>query len=215
MGLFLLIGVRPIENYIWRAYRRGAPRLNSYKKFMQFFVTYPQTKRHTIEIAQNEMTVKDYNQAIDQHSDGIYRFILKNLRDKDRSRDIVQDTFEKLWVKLSDVNGSKVKSYLFSTAYHTMIDVIRREKRIGDFEEVRQEEYSHSEQYTDLSEILQKGLDLLPEKQKSVIMLRDYEGYSYQEISEITNLTVSQVKVYIYRGRLFLKNYIGDPEKVI
>lgn len=161
------------------------------------------------------MTVKEYNQAVDKFSDGVYRFILKNLRDDDRSRDIVQDAYEKLWIKLSNVDGSKVKSYLFSTAYHTMIDVIRKESRQGDFEELRQEEHSHSEQYTDLNEILHKALNLLPEKQKSVIMLRDYEGYSYQEISEITELSESQVKVYIYRARLFLKNYIGSPEKVI
>ncbi len=161
------------------------------------------------------MTVKEYNQSVDQYSDGIYRFILKNLRDEDRSRDIVQDTYEKLWIKISDVNGAKVKSYLFSTAYHTMIDIIRKESKQANFDEVRQEDYSHDEQYNDLGEILQKGLVLLPEKQRSVIMLRDYEGYSYQEISEITGLTESQVKVYIYRGRLFLKNYIGDLERVI
>lgn len=161
------------------------------------------------------MTVKEYNQAVDQYSDGVYRFILKNLQDDERSRDIVQDTYEKLWIKLSNVDGSKVKSYLFSTAYHTMIDVIRKESRQGDFEEVRQEEHSHSNHYTDLNEILHKALNLLPEKQKSVILLRDYEGYSYQEISEITELSESQVKVYIYRARLFLKKYIGSPEKVI
>lgn len=161
------------------------------------------------------MTVKEYNQAVDKYSDGIYRFILKNLKDEERSRDIVQDTYEKLWIKVSDVNGNKVKSYLFTTAYHTMIDVIRKESRMSDFEEVRQEQYSHEDQYSDLGEILQKALELLPEKQRSVIMLRDYEGYSYQEISEITTLTESQVKVYIYRGRLFLKKYIGDLEKVL
>jgi len=161
------------------------------------------------------MTVKEYNQAVDQYSDGIYRFVLKNLRDGDRSRDIVQDTYEKLWIKISDVNGTKVKSYLFSTAYHTMIDIIRKESKQANFDEVRQEDHSHEEQYSDLGEILQQALALLPEKQRSVIMLRDYEGYSYQEISEITGLTESQVKVYIYRGRLFLKNYIGDLERVI
>ena len=122
------------------------------------------------------MTVKEYNQAVDLYSDGIYRFILKNLKDEDRSRDIVQDTYEKLWVKIEDVNGSKVKSYLFSTAYHTMIDIIRKESRQTGFEEVRQEEHSHDEQYTDLGEILNRGLQKLPEKQRAVIMLRDYEG---------------------------------------
>lgn len=161
------------------------------------------------------MTVKDYNQAIESFSDGIFRFILKNIRDEERAKDIVQDTFEKLWSKLSDVDGKKVKSYLFSTAYHTMIDIIRKESRSTDFEEVSVEEYSHSEQYSDLNEILQQALTKLPDDQRSVIMLRDYEGYSYHEISKITGLSESQVKVYIYRGRLFLKKYIGNPQRVI
>jgi RNA polymerase sigma-70 factor (ECF subfamily) len=58
-------------------------------------------------------------------------------------------------------------------------------------------------------------LTKLPEIQRSVILLRDYEGYNYAEIGEITNLNESQVKVYIFRARTFLKNYIGAMENVI
>ena len=58
-------------------------------------------------------------------------------------------------------------------------------------------------------------MERLPEIQKVVILLRDYEGYSYSEIGEITNLSESQVKVYIYRGRLSLKEYIGSMQAVI
>jgi RNA polymerase sigma factor (sigma-70 family) len=161
------------------------------------------------------MTVKDYNKAVEDYSNGIFRFILKNIRDKDRAKDVVQDTFEKLWIKKDTVTAGKVKSYLFSTAYHTMIDMIRKESRQTDFEEVPQEQYSHDEHYSDLNEILHHAINLLPEAQKSVILLRDYEGYSYEEIAEITGLHESQVKVYIYRGRMFLKKYIGSPEKVL
>jgi len=161
------------------------------------------------------MTVKEYNQAVESYSDGIYRFILKSIRDDERAKDVVQDTFEKLWVRIENVSGSKVKSYLFSTAYHTMIDIIRKESRKADFEEVSPEQYSHADQYNDLNEILHNALQKLPEDQRSVILLRDYEGYSYKEISEITGLSETQVKVYIYRGRLFLKKFIGNPEKVI
>jgi RNA polymerase sigma-70 factor (ECF subfamily) len=161
------------------------------------------------------MTVKDYNKAVEDYSNGIYRFILKNIKDQEKARDVVQDTFEKCWIKHETVEAVKVKSYLFSTAYHTMIDMIRKEKRQADFNEVRYENLAHDNQYSDLNEILHKAIQLLPEAQRSVILLRDYEGYSYEEIAEITNLSESQVKVYIYRGRVFLKNYIGSPEKVI
>ncbi len=161
------------------------------------------------------MTVKEYNSCVDEHADGVYRFILKHIRDEEKARDIVQDSFEKTWKAKDGVDGAKAKSYLFSTAYHTMIDLIRREKKQVDFDNVSTLKYSHDEQYSDLHEVLNEAIEKLPEVQKSVILLRDYEGYAYDEIGEITGLNESQVKVYIYRARLFLKKYIGSLEAVI
>ncbi|HYX08104.1 MAG TPA: RNA polymerase sigma factor [Bacteroidales bacterium] len=161
------------------------------------------------------MTAEEYNQSVDEHADGIYRFILKNIRDEDKANDVVQDTFEKLWRKVDTVTYSKVKSYLFTTAYHTMIDRLRKDKRETGMDGVEKTSWAHTEQYSDLKEILNEAISRLPDDQRSVILLRDYEGYAYNEISEITGLSESQVKVYIYRGRLFLKNYIGNPEQVV
>lgn len=161
------------------------------------------------------MNIEDYNKAVDLYSDGVYRFILKNIKNSEKAKDIVQDTFEKLWINSANVNSLKVKSYIFTAAYHTMIDVIRKEKRMTDFEQIREERYSHSKQYSDLSEILNEALSKLNETQRSLIMLRDYEGYSYQEIGEITGLSEAQVKVYIFRARVFLKEYIGSLDAVI
>ncbi len=161
------------------------------------------------------MTVAEYNLSVDEYADAVYRFVLGNIKDKEKARDIVQDTFEKTWRKVDTISYEKVKSYLFSTAYHTMIDRIRKEKRITTFDTDMYQEITSGEQYNDLNEILQQAIDRLPEMQKSVIMLRDYEGYSYREIGEITGLTESQVKVYIYRGRMFLKNIIGKMETVL
>jgi RNA polymerase sigma-70 factor (ECF subfamily) len=161
------------------------------------------------------MITEEYNQTVDLYSDAIFRFVLKNIKDEDKAKDIVQDTYEKLWNNHKNVNFSKVKSYLFSTAYHTLIDLVRREKKRGDWDEVNERDLSYSNSYSDLNELLHRALDQLPEKQKMVVLLRDYEGYAYNEISEITGLTESQVKVYIFRARKFLKAYIGKIEAVI
>jgi RNA polymerase sigma factor (sigma-70 family) len=161
------------------------------------------------------MTVEEYNVSVDDYSDGIYRFILRNLKNKDTARDIVQDSYEKLWRKISQVSFEKVKSYLFTTAYHTMIDYIRKDKKTENIGEIETGQLFHSRQYSDIQEILHEALDKLPEIQRSVILLRDYEGYSYQEIGNITGLTESQVKVYIYRGRVYLKSYIGKLEYIL
>jgi len=69
--------------------------------------------------------------------------------------------------------------------------------------------------YSDLKEILDEAVAKLPEIQRSVLLLRDYEGYSYDEIGEMTGLNESQVKVYIFRARSFLKSYIVSLDKVM
>ena len=161
------------------------------------------------------MNIEEYNKTVDLYSDSVYRFILKNIKDVEKAKDIVQDTYEKLWMNAGNVNFLKVKSYIFTTAYHTMIDLIRKEKRMTGFENVREEKYSHNKQYSDLSEVLNQGLSMLSEIQRSVILLRDYEGYSYKEIGEITGLSEPQVKVYIFRARVSLKEFIGSMDAVV
>ena len=161
------------------------------------------------------MQLEDYNNCVKTHADAVFRFILKQIKDRDAAKDIVQDAFEKMWKKLDSIDASKAKSYLFTAAYHTMIDYTRKNSKKAAFTEVDYNQHSHTSQYSDLKEVLNRGLDLLPEIQKTVLLLRDYEGYDYAEIGNIANLSESQVKVYIFRARTFLKNYIGNPAQVV
>lgn len=161
------------------------------------------------------MTVSDYNKCVDNHADALYRFILKNVKENAAAQDIVQDAFMKMWEKRREVASEKAKSYLFTIAYHTLVDHARREKRFAAFDETFEEPKAETNNYFDVQAILNKAIERLPSEQKRVLLLRDYEGYSYEEIGEITGLNKSQVKVYIYRARLFLKKYIGKAEAVI
>lgn len=161
------------------------------------------------------MTSKEYNLAVDEFSDNIFRFALKHLKNEMSAKDIVQETFTKVWIKHEEVAYEKVKSYLFTTAYHAIVDWVKKEGRNGDFEKV---EHTASTEFSisfDLQKVLNDALDKLPEVQKTVVLLRDYEGYNYAEIAEITNLNESQVKVYIFRARQTLKEYIKRTELVV
>ncbi len=161
------------------------------------------------------MKTKEFNEIVDNYSDNVYRFILKSIKNSDDAQDIVQEAFSRLWKNRDSVDFYKAKSYLFTTAYHIMIDNIRKKSREKVIDEFDANKYSHNNQYSDLQEVLHKAIDTLPELQKNLILLRDYEGYSYKEIGEITNLSESQVKVYIFRARKTLKDYIGKFENVI
>ena len=154
------------------------------------------------------MTVKVYNNAVREYGDHVYRFILRSIRDSHRADDIVQDTYEKLWRCVTEIEYVAVKSWLFTSAYNRMIDVIRKDSRMVGVEYYDDSTMYAEDNNNDLNELLHRALEKLPAVQRSVILLRDYEGYNYKEIGEITGLSEAQVKTYIFRGRVALRNYL-------
>jgi RNA polymerase sigma factor (sigma-70 family) len=161
------------------------------------------------------MTHQEYNQCVSQYADNVYRFIMKNLGREDDAKDVVQSSFEKLWIAREQVDFARCKSYLFTVAYHQMIDHIRKQKRVQLKDEFREEAKVEHVQANNARKILQEALGRLSEIQRSLVMLKDYEGYSYEEIGRITELNESQVKVYLHRARVQLREYIVKMENVI
>ncbi|MBS1657103.1 MAG: RNA polymerase sigma factor [Bacteroidetes bacterium] len=162
------------------------------------------------------MTVQEYNQCVEQYADRVYRFILKNMKNADDAQDVVQNAFEILWKNHEGVSFEKSRSYLFTVAYHNMIDHFRKKKFDGEIGEEHEEQVQGSSyQYTGAKAAVELALKKLPAIQQQVVMLRDYEGYSYEEIGQITGLNESQVKVYIFRARTALKNFLVSAENAI
>lgn len=161
------------------------------------------------------MTEREYNECVTAYADNVYRFILKNLRHEEDARDVVQTAFEKMWRHREEVDSNKSKSYLFTVAYHQMIDHIRKVKRIQLKEEFHDETRVQDRPVNNLKKVLNEALNRLNETQRSLVLLKDYEGYSYEEIGQIMNLNASQVKVYLHRARVQLKDYLVKMENVI
>ena len=161
------------------------------------------------------MTKDEYNKCVQHFSDGLFRFVLSNIRNREMAEDIVQDSFAKVWEKRDAIPKEKAKSYLFTTAYHTLVDQTRRKDYSNTCSDDACIVATTATPYPDVQEVLHKALATLPEVQASVILLRDYEGYSYEEIGNILNLNESQVKVYIFRGRTALKNYLKSMDNLI
>ncbi len=155
------------------------------------------------------MTDKAYNDCVDNFADGVYRFIVKNIRHTEDAQDIVQSAFEKLWVNRAQVLPEKAKSYLFTVAYHQMIDHIRTSNKMPLSEATSIPHQPIVQERRELKQVLMRAVNELNPTQKSLVLLKDYEGYSYHEIGEIMNLSDSQVKVYLHRARLILKNKLS------
>ena len=161
------------------------------------------------------MTEKDYNESVLLYADNVYRFIVKNLRHTEDAEDIVQSAFEKLWIHKDSVEPQKAKSYLFTVAYHLLIDHTRKAKRITLQESFENDSQTAYQENKALKKVLHDALATLSETQRSLVLLKDYEGYSYEEIGEITKLTTDQVRVYLYRARLKLRSYLISPQQVL
>ena len=161
------------------------------------------------------MTEREYNECVRLYADNVYRFIVKNLRHEEDARDVVQTAFEKMWRNRNEVDVEKSKSYLFTVAYHQMIDHLRKVKRVSLREEFAETAQVANRPANNLKKVLEEALSRLNDTQRSLVMLKDYEGYSYEEIGRITGLNESQVKVYLHRARIILKNYLVKPENVL
>jgi RNA polymerase sigma factor (sigma-70 family) len=161
------------------------------------------------------MTAEEYNDCVKLYADGLYRFMLKSTRQTEDARDLVQSSFEKLWEHRSGVDVLKSKSYLFTIGYHKMIDLNRKNSRMEFRESVPDQMVQAQRTTPRLKELLEKALNRLNERQRALVLLKDYEGYSYEEIAEITGLNITQVKVTLHRARLILKEWLVSVEHVL
>ena len=154
------------------------------------------------------MSPQEYNILVAEYANRLCRFADKMLRDRDQAKDVVQDTLAKLWVQKEKIQIEKIKSWLFTVTYRSCLEVIAKKNKIVydyDFDTISELPASN-----DLKEVLAHSLEILTEIQKSVLLLRDYEGYSYDEIAEIMQLSLPQVKVYLFRARSKMKDYLKD-----
>ncbi len=161
------------------------------------------------------MTRSQYNHCVDQYADGLFRFVLASLHNRMEAEDVVQDSFARVWERRHQVEYEKAKSYLFTTAYHLVVDQTRKRHQETTVEALFQIPDKNTNTYPDVNEILHKTVASLPEAQRTAILLRDYEGYSYQEIGDITGQTEAQVKTNIFRARTALRNVIKSMDNII
>lgn len=155
------------------------------------------------------MNRKDYNDVVNEHSSSLYGYVFKYLRNSEDSHDIVQDVFEKLWKNRKKVEVEKAKAWMFRTGHNTLINFSKKKQRTTYHTEMIPERGKVDHSFEN-KEVIDLALSLLPPMQKSIVLLRDLEGYPYDEIGEILEISDSQVKVYLYRARKKMKKQLKD-----
>lgn len=147
------------------------------------------------------MTDKEYKEQIDLHADDVLRYLAKNIKDGEVAKDILQDTFVSLWENKEKVEPSKIKNWLFTVAHNNMLKLFRYNK-------IRQNSFieeNSSELNLENTQLIDQLLKQLPDRMRQCLMLKDWQGFSIKEISEILDISEENVKVNIFRAKVKLK----------
>ncbi len=158
------------------------------------------------------MEVNEYNLCVREWADALFRFACKCTGQAGDAQDVVQNSFEVLWQKRKDVSFEKGKAFLFQVAYNQSVDSFRKRSKVT-YKDIPETSFTPGS--PDLKKMLDRALSQLDEQARALVLLKDYEGYHYDEIGEITGLTEAQVKVYLHRARKVLKEYLVSVENII
>lgn len=144
--------------------------------------------------------------AVAAHQSALVRYTTRLLGgDADRARDVVQDTFVKLMAQPRDAVENHLAEWLFTVCRHRALDVLRKEGRMKRFAEGEAERVTAAEprpgralEESETSAAILRLIGCLPPNQQEVIRLKFQNGFSYKEISRITEHSVSNVGVLIH-----------------
>lgn len=160
------------------------------------------------------MNLEDFNRYVKLYSQILFRFCLKIVGDHQVTKDVVQDSFLKLWEKGKDLQENQIKSWLFTTAYRfSLAEIKKRSTKVST--DVLSDRVTQPADDPDLKTIINESLSLLSELQKSVMLLKDYQGYDYKEIAQILDISTDSVKVHLFRGRQKIKNRLKSLDLVL
>lgn len=161
------------------------------------------------------MSLQSFNQNILPLKDKLYRFSLSIVKNGEEAEDIVQDIMLKVWRKRDEWGEwNSMEAMCMTMTRNLSIDRTRaRKTKITELPEgydvvAKGATPDQQASSADMMSHIQKLIDMLPETQKSIIQLREIEGYTYQEIADMLEITLSQVKIGLHRARLFLKEKI-------
>jgi RNA polymerase sigma-70 factor (ECF subfamily) len=159
--------------------------------------------------------------AVVRHRAPLLRYATRLLGgDADRAQDVVQDTFARLLAQPPAEVDGHVAEWLFTVCRNRSLDVLRKESRMKRFEEGQVERLATAEpppgrqlERAEQHEAVRRLIDRLPPNQQEVVRLKFQNGFSYQEISRITSLSVSNVGFILHTAIKALRQQMAaQPE---
>jgi RNA polymerase sigma factor (sigma-70 family) len=155
------------------------------------------------------MNLEEFQNRVLPAKNKLFRFALRMLGNEDDAKDVVQEVFIRIWNGRDQMDQiQNMEAWCMRITKNLSLDRLRAQQRRGtqpleDSFDIQQADLT-PDQRTEMGESMQNVSQLiaaLPEKQRQIIHLRDIEGYSYNEICDIMEIDMNQVKVNLFRAR--------------
>ncbi|MEZ4699873.1 MAG: sigma-70 family RNA polymerase sigma factor [Rhodothermales bacterium] len=166
------------------------------------------------------MTHRQFEQHVLQYQHRVFGFAYHFLGDREEAEDVTQEVFIRFWNHRGEVDGGQPIGWLLRVTRNASVDALRRRNSYrktisGDSEQVELARGdapgpAKDAESSDFRAMLDQALDRLSEPYKSLVILRELQDLSYQEIADTLALPLTTVKVYLHRARKMLRDHLTE-----
>lgn len=156
-----------------------------------------------------EGDVESFQVLYRHYAKNILRFCMRMLNDSSAAQDALQETFIRVYEHRMECRGDNFNAWVYTIARRVCYNAIRSRRSHDEFNE--EFHLYQKQQISDfgIQKVIQDALAQLPFVLKEALILREYEGYSYQEIADIIGSDLSLAKVRVHRARLLLRKLLA------
>ena len=157
-----------------------------------------------------EKAERAFAELYNRYSPRIYNYCRRFLNDKDEAQDVYQETFIRFYQSAEkEKEMSNIPAFLIKIARNLCVNKKKRNKQNISLENIAELQEENRDEKDELMNLINISMELLPTDYKEAFLLREYEGMTYAEIAEITNISVSTVKIRIYRAKQKLRSILS------
>jgi RNA polymerase sigma-70 factor, ECF subfamily len=174
-----------------------------------------------------EGELEAFNELVGLYQDYLFALVVRVVGDRESAADAVQEAFFSCYRNLARFRGDSFRSWLSRIALNAATDVLRARKRrpVDHFPEWEDDSWQPPANESESPErqavrrsaarVLRAALAQVTEDQRTAILLYDIEGFDYQEIAQLTGVSLGTVKSRIHRGRLALRGLLADQMELL
>jgi RNA polymerase sigma-70 factor (ECF subfamily) len=156
---------------------------------------------------------REYRQWVDEYQNQAWTLARYILKDPSEAEDATQEAFVKLWNNRNAIDRDRVKPWLMRVTRNHCLDRLRRRRPETEFEDYQAADDfgpARGAEQSELGQILKGAISALKEPYRTLVVLRDIQQHSYDEVAGVTELSLSQVKVYLHRARKQLREQLAE-----